>query len=171
MVRGRLEFEPRKTRPDFEKKLPPNAILAKASALEKSTKGARFVIEPEIAHELLSSMQGWLTLQGYINEPIEGKDMALLRSISPLPTGGGYEVLYPVFVNADREIRGISIMRTSSALVSRVIDKLAFLECSSPPEIVAHYSETLRLLRHSMERRKHMRTQDPSELEDLDVTG
>jgi hypothetical protein len=149
MVAGLLEFDPRRTRENFEKNLPLGDVLARANGLEKSVKGARFVIESKIGQKVLESMKNWLTLQGYIRDPFEGKDMLLERSVAPLASGGGYEVLYPVYC---KHI-------TSDDLVKLDIDKLRYLEAASPPEVAIHYTETLRLLDHSLLRRAHMATQ------------
>ncbi len=96
MVSGRLEFDPRQTRSHFQKMLPQNDTLARANALEKSVKGARLVIDSEIAHRLIEPRRDWLTLQGYITNPMPETDMALQRSIVPLGNSGGFEILYPV---------------------------------------------------------------------------
>jgi hypothetical protein len=163
MVLGKLEFDPRESHSAFEKRLPSTERLAKASALEKSAKGARFIVESALAQQLLSAREDWLTLQGYVNDPMTGQDMELQRSIAPIASGGGYEVLYPVLLNVEASYRGLPETRIDSELIHRDIERLSYLECSSPPDIASHYSETIRLLKHSLLRRSHMRTKDPVE--------
>jgi hypothetical protein len=146
MVAGRLEFDPRQTRENFQKMLPQGDALARANALEKSVKGARFIVAPEIASQLVGSRREWLTLQGYIADPLLGADVPLQRSVAPVANGGGFEILYPVH---ERE-------RADDATLSRDVEHLLYLVNASPPEVAVHYGETIAVIRHSQLRRTHM---------------
>lgn len=155
MVSGRLEFDPRRTRENFEKNLPRTERLAKASALEKSVKGARFVVEPELAASLIHPHRHWMTQQGYLGDLFNGRTFELQRSISPLPTGGGFEILYPVFLNVPYD-NGVGPLRTDDDLLRRNITRVDYLITASSPEAAVHYKETKRLLELSLLRRGHM---------------
>ena len=151
MVKGKLTFDPRKTRQNFQKMLPEDDALARASALEKSVKGARFVVESPIAHQLIGPMHEWLTLQGYIGNPASRTDMALERSISPLPNNGAFEILYPVHEKA----------RTDDSTLRTIEGRMYYLMNASPADVGIHYSETIRLIKHSEERRSHIQPRLP----------
>src|SRR5262249_38588432 len=96
MVSGRLQFDPRQTRDNFQKMLPQNDTLARANALKELVKGARLVGDVEIAERLLGPRRDWLTEQGYIRNPAPETATLLQRSIAPLGGTGAFEVLYPV---------------------------------------------------------------------------
>ncbi|MBE2203929.1 MAG: hypothetical protein IAE94_06305 [Chthoniobacterales bacterium] len=155
IVSGRLDFDLRVSRENFEKKLPRSDKLAKASALEKSVKGARFVIEPELAAQLLARTPRWRTLQGYLGDLMENFNFELERSIAPLPTGGGFEVLYPVFLNVPFD-NGVGPSRVSDELIARNLARMEYLAAASSSEVIAHYQATKQVLEHSQLRRKHM---------------
>lgn len=148
---GRLEFDPRKTRENFQKMLPQDDTLARANALEKSVKGARLVVEARIAHQLIGPMQEWLTLQGYIMNPTAPGATALQRSIVPLGATGSFEILYPVHEAAT----------VDEAQLRAITRRLDYLAHASPHDALVHYRETLGLIKHSQERRSHVRPNLP----------
>jgi hypothetical protein len=69
MVKGRLAFDPRLERHDFRKMLPKDDTLARAVGLERSQKGARLVVESQLAQVLLQNVPDWLTHDGYVRHP------------------------------------------------------------------------------------------------------
>lgn len=94
MVKGRLTFEPRFTIKGFDKNLPIDDTLACAAGLEKSQKGARFVLEPELVHKLVETYaperKDWLSLDGYTRTGMNrGNDW--LRKITPTPDEAAFE--------------------------------------------------------------------------------
>lgn len=146
VVRGRLRFDPRQTRSNFHKLLPQDNTLARANGLEKSVKGARFVIDADIAGGLIAPMTEWLTLQGYSTNPMRDRDVPLQRSIVPLIHSGAFEILYPVY---ERPHVDESQLRT-------IIERLDYLANASPPDVGVHYAATIHLIQHAEMRRSHM---------------
>jgi hypothetical protein len=67
MVKGKLSFDPRLDTQNYEKKLPSDDTLARAVGLESKFKGARLIIENELANELLRTnrVNDWMTTEGY----------------------------------------------------------------------------------------------------------
>ena len=93
MVRGKLSFGARLTKPNFRKRLPSDDTLARAVGLEKMQKGARFLIESELATELLAGVPDWATHEGYIRG-IRSPAGESLRRICPTPDSVSFEYLY-----------------------------------------------------------------------------
>ncbi|WP_157118764.1 hypothetical protein, partial [Azohydromonas lata] len=98
IVDGVLEFEPRLERDNFQKFLPNDDTLARAVGLESTHKGARLLIESDLAVRLLQSVPSWQSADGYVREPKPGNShleyKSPLRRISPTPEGHCYEYLY-----------------------------------------------------------------------------
>ncbi len=105
IVNGKLSFQIRTELLNFEKKLPDDDCLARAVGLESTKKGARLLIEPNLAESLLSEYPEWLTHEGYINT--HGHSImpnrnhytgvsyeSILRRISPTPDQDSYEYLF-----------------------------------------------------------------------------
>jgi hypothetical protein len=93
IVKGKLTYDARLTKSNFQKRLPKNDTLARAVGLEKTQKGARFLIEPALANELMQNYPDWLTHEGYIRSiGLNGPDP--LRKICPTPDSNSYEYLY-----------------------------------------------------------------------------
>jgi len=151
IVEGRLEFEPRLTYDNYEKKLPQDDTLARAMGLESTKKGARFLIENQLAAKLLYQYPEWLTQEGYVmsfNNPhyIGVPENNMLRRISPTPEQDTYEYLYfwispdhRTYLNLDREFRARD---------------LEVLRSMTSESIGAHYRETIELLKRSKTRQK-----------------
>jgi hypothetical protein len=142
LVHGALEKEPRVEVRHLRKFLPTNDTLARAVGLEKTVKGARFLIESDLAGRLLAAHPEWLTLEGYIEQPkptIPVEDV--LRRICPSPSGNCYELLYfwtqsPTSTNA------------------RAADRLKEVAEFHDTAVAAHLRETLKVLRRSEVRRR-----------------
>ena len=97
IVDGVLEFEPRLERSNFQKFLPRDDTLARAVGLESTHKGARFLIESQLAVRLLDKVSSWQAADGYVREtqPIPHIEYeSSLRRIAPTPEGHCYEYLY-----------------------------------------------------------------------------
>lgn len=93
MVSGKFQFETRITKPNFAKRLPYDDTLARAAGLEKIQKGARFLIESQLANELLKNVPDWKTHDGYLRSIRSNADESL-RRICPSPDSTSYEYLY-----------------------------------------------------------------------------
>lgn len=94
-VEGYLRTQPRLEGANFRKFLPKNDTLARAVGLEKTYKGARFLLAPKLAECLLLPNTEWLTADGYLRHPkpaVPATDFS--RRICPTPSGTAYEVLY-----------------------------------------------------------------------------
>jgi hypothetical protein len=149
VVKGRLQFEPRLTFDNYQKKLPQDDTLARAMGLESTKKGARLLIENQLAAELLDQYPEWLTQEGYVmsfnNPQYAGvPESSILRRISPTPEQDTYEYLYfwispehKAFLNLDREFRARD---------------LEVLRSMTSESISLHYRETIELLKRSKTR-------------------
>lgn len=96
MIKDEVRYDIRITRENFEKRLPTENIFARAVGLEKKFKGARLLIEPELAEILLGNSPEWKTIEGY-NSNISKYDLAQnspLRRICPTSDNSEYEYLY-----------------------------------------------------------------------------
>lgn len=141
LVLGRLKYEVRLERDNFSKRLPDSDVLARAVALERKVKGARFVVQKEIAFAYLKSYPDWHTLHGYCsNRRLGRRELHVQRSLLPLPDGGAYEFLYPVVSDAE-----------NNTLEARISES-EYIASALPAEVSIHYTETTRLLKHSLER-------------------
>jgi hypothetical protein len=141
LVRGRLKYDVRLEKVNFSKRLPDSDVLARAVALERKVKGARFVVEREIAELYLHGYPEWHTLHGYCtNRRLGQHDLSIQRALVPLPDGGAYEFLYPVIADQDK-----------ATLESRMSES-DYIASALPAEFSVHYVETKRMLKHSLER-------------------
>jgi len=146
MVKGKLEFEPRFTYENFSKQLPTDDTLARAVGLEKAKKGARLLIERELAVELLADRPDWLTHEGFVRSILEGGRRetidSILRSIAPTPEQDYYECLYFCYPNiANNGIDYAEKIKEIEAIRAMLTDNIA-----------EHYKETVALLKRCQKR-------------------
>ena len=151
IVKGKLQFEPRLTLENYEKRLPQDDTLARAMGLESTKKGARLLIENQLAAELLDQHPEWLTQEGYVMSfgnmhYTSVPDSSVLRRISPTPEQDTYEYLYfwidpglKAYLGLDREVR---------------VRDLEVLKSMTSESISAHYKETIELLKRCKTRQK-----------------
>ncbi len=148
MVSGKLLTDPRFELRHYKNSLlPSNDTLARAVGLEKTQKGARFLIENKLAQKMLSDhYSDWLLNEGYIQNPQkEGSSIHNpLRRIAPTPDCIAYEFLYfwscpPA---AERKASDYSLMRKQLESASKMTSRV-FAE---------HYEETLELIKRCEER-------------------
>lgn len=143
MVKGPLNFDVRITTQNFQKSLPDSDVLARCVALERKVKGARLVLSKDIAEPFFTEYSEWLTLHGYASNRRPGNaDLALQRSIIPLPDGSAYELLFPVLALSEESI------------IDMRIKEMNYLIKQLPRDISNHHSETKALLIHGKERIK-----------------
>jgi hypothetical protein len=153
IVKGKLEYDPRIELDNYKKNLPKDDTLARAVGLEKSQKGARLLIESDLAKELLNHKIDWLTVDGYIkdiqkcnNNQHTAYDNILSR-ICPTPDYKSYELLYfwichNHFTHADIDYE---IKKDELEEISKMLnDKLA-----------EHYKETVKLLDRCLRRQNY----------------
>jgi hypothetical protein len=142
IVSGELTFEPRITRESFTKSLPQGDTLARAAGLEGTQKGARLLIEPALAREILASEQDWLTQEGYVRN-VEGSSRlhyeSVLRRVCPTPDGTCYELLYFWICNKDLNHHATDYKRKR--------DELNEIKNMVREDLGIHYKETIDLLR------------------------
>lgn len=142
IVSGELTFEPRITRESFMKLLPKDDTLARAAGLEGTQKGARLLIEPALAREILASEKDWLTQEGYVRN-VAGSSSpryeSVLRRVCPTPDGTCYELLY--FWICNRELNH------HATDYRRKIDELNEIKSMFRKDVSIHYEETINLLR------------------------
>jgi hypothetical protein len=135
MVKGKLAFEPRFTIANFDKGLPTDDVLARANGLEKLYKGARFIIESNLASDLFTEYPQWATNEGYqrtfMNQVINGH---ILSHICPTPDQNNYEFLYP-WTGADENIDYEEKQKNLKNIESMLSEDLR-----------KHYTETIALL-------------------------
>lgn len=151
IVKGRLQFEPRLNFENYEKRLPQDDTLARAMGLESTKKGARLLIENQLAAELLDQYPEWLTQEGYVmsfrnTHYASVPDSSMLRRISPTPEQDTYEYLY-FWINPDH----MTYLGLDHAV--RVRD-LEVLKSMTSESISAHYKETIELLKRCKTRQK-----------------
>jgi hypothetical protein len=151
VVKGKLQFEPHLTFENYEKRLPQDDTLARAAGLEKTKKGARLLIEKQLAADLLEEYPEWLTQEGYVMSFAEKRYAAvptgsILRRISPTPEQDTYEYLYfwiseghKAYLGLDREVR---------------LRDLEVIKSMSSESISAQYKETIDLLKRCRARQK-----------------
>jgi hypothetical protein len=148
MVKGKLEFEPRYTLDNFQKQLPTDDTLARTVGLENAKKGARLLLERELAAELLADCPDWLTHEGYVRslradgrpEPIG----SILRRIAPTPEQDYYECLYFWVCYQDIAHNGIDY--------AEKIKELEAIRAMLTDNIAEHYKETVALLKRCQKR-------------------
>jgi hypothetical protein len=157
MVNGRLSFQIRTDLRNFEKQLPDDDSLARAVGLESTKKGARLLIEPLLAENMLSGHPEWLTQEGYINSQgnsnIPTRNLyirvpyeSVLRRITPTPDQDAYECLY--FWVCHRDFRHHDIDYEVR------LEDLEEIKGMLGENISIHYRDTIDLLRRCNKRQK-----------------
>jgi len=147
IVTGALEKGPRLEAMHFRKFLPTNDTLARAVGLEKTVKGARLLIEPQLAGRLLAKQPEWLTVEGYfenVHAQVPQSDM--LRRICPTPSGTSHELLYFWKTN------GVAGDAADEPTIAERLKELAEFH---DPFVAEHLRETSKLLRRSTLRARH----------------
>lgn len=141
IIRGKLEFDPRFTVNNFEKNLPKGDILPRAVGFAKNFKGARLIVDQEIAHDQLPSVD-WHTVEGYLRANHDYQRIPrfdLRRFICPVPDGTSYELLYfyPIQPGTQSSNYGDIIRRlqNTAELVSK--------------DVSDHYKETIGVIKRS----------------------
>lgn len=97
MVRGLLDFDPRIQLDNFTKQLPTTDVLFRAVKLEKSYKGARLLIERDLAQKILP--RGWYTFDEYKKNVLSHKDISInnfKRKIVQNRDFQSYQYLWPL---------------------------------------------------------------------------
>ena len=145
-VKGRLSWDLRIETPNFKKLLPETGVLARAASMEKMVKGARFLLDHDLAHHLLGPKQEWQSEIGYAKDPCLGdRTLVLQRSIVPLPTGDAYEVIYPILAMwQDDELQ-------------RELCRVAGRELGKEEGLAVHYRSTSTLLKIARARMGHQK--------------
>ena len=151
VVKGKLQFEPRLTYDNYEKRLPQDDTLARAMGLENTKKGARLLIENQLAAELLYEHQEWLTQEGYVmsfnnTHYAEVPEGSALRRISPTPEQDTYEYLY-FWMSPEHK----TFLNLSHEFTARDLEVLKLMTSES---IGLHYRETMELLKRCRTRQK-----------------
>ena len=152
IVKGSLRnFDPRRTLDNFDKMLPINDALARAVGLASTQKGARFLIEIQLAQELLVAQPEWFLPGGYERNPMSGEEStvkhnSILRRICPTPDTSAYEFLYLWDILDDQKKVEQSFQRREMELKTTA----GMLRS----DIAEHYEETLNLLDRCQLRRK-----------------
>ncbi len=151
IVKGRLQYEPRLTFENYEKRQPQDDTLARVMGLASTTKGARLLIENDVAAELLSHYPEWLTQEGYVMSfgktyYVSVPDNSMLRKISPTPGQDTYEYLY-FWIHPDHRAYP-GLQRSAS------VKDLEILKSMTSESISVHYKETIELLKRCKIRQK-----------------
>jgi hypothetical protein len=150
MVMKCLEFDPRITIENYQKMLPRDDTLARAVGLEKTVKGARLLIEPQLGERMLQECPEWVTHEGYIrhvNDDHYGQIGLndIRRRICPTPTQDAFECLYgwpcDTLNQQDEPISPIDTKQLEE--IGRVLQ----------PAVAEHYCETLAVLARSEQRK------------------
>lgn len=141
IVSGKLNFDARVTKPNFAKRLPNDDTLARAAGLEKMQKGARFLIEPQLANELLTNVPEWRTHEGYLRSIRSNGDESL-RRICPTPDSMSFEYLYYWSNGVELGEYGTRIKDLKDVMAM----------CDKPSR--EHYEETVALIERSRHRHK-----------------
>lgn len=141
IVNGRLQKEPRVEVRNFRKFLPTNDTLARAVGLEKTVKGARLLIEPQVAQRLLGNEAEWLTVEGYLDHQYPNVATTdIRRRICPTPSGNSHELLY-FWPQSDVDWEG--------STYGKVETRLKELAEFHDPSVAEHLRETVKLVRRS----------------------
>jgi len=151
VVKGKLQFEPRLTYDNYDKKLPRDDTLARAMGLENTKKGARLLIENQLASDLLEETREWLTQEGYIMSFNNGDNAhipenSILRRISPTPEQDTYEYLY-FWMSPEHK----AFLNLNHEFTARDLEVLKSMTSES---IGLHYRETIELLKRCRTRQK-----------------
>ena len=151
IVKGRLEFDPRLQREDFQKFLPKDDTLARAVGLESTHKGARLLIESSLANDLLERIPNWATAHGYIQNTCPNNPFiryeSMLRRIAPTPEGYCYELLYFWAYHQDLNHADVDYKTKRQELqeVYKMLKK----------DVGVHYNETIGLLKRCQYRHEY----------------
>ncbi len=149
-VCGRLDFDPRITVRNLKKMLPKTDVLYRAITLEKTVKGARLLIEKELAKKILPNE--WLTDELYqknvvkINYPHDD----IRRKIVLHKEWKSYEYLWPWSDGIG--IHGVDI-DSAMAMIMNPQKALSKLKTRVPSLVEEHYDETISLFTLSKIRR------------------
>lgn len=81
IVHGALQFDPRFTVKNFKKSLPEGDVLPRAVGLASGQKGARLIVEREVAHAVLPCIE-WHTVNGYLRSQSSLQTQAFKNSAS-----------------------------------------------------------------------------------------
>lgn len=135
IVSGKLSYQPRLVRENFQKRLPEDDTLARAAGLEKIYKGSRLILEKKLANTLFEEYPSWSTNEGYVascmNTPEHGE---ILKRICPTPDNLNYEFLYYWFPAVEN--REFTYTK----------EKLSNLSEMTGSEAKIHFTETIELL-------------------------
>jgi hypothetical protein len=141
IVKGKLRYEARVTKENLSKRLPDDDTLARAVGLEKTQKGARFLIERDLANDLLNDVPEWKSHDGYLRS-IRTYAYAdeSLRRICPTPDSTSYEYLYywSAGVQPEEYAARIKDLRDIKAMCDKTSRK--------------HYEETIAVIRRARQR-------------------
>jgi|ERR1017187_1857002 hypothetical protein len=139
IVHGALQFDPRFTIQNFQKNLPQGDVLPRAVGLASSSKGARLIVERDIAHAVFPSVE-WHTVDGYLRSQNDFQNISredARRFICPIPDGTLYELLY-FYPDRHQQLdyRATSKrIHTAGGMASK--------------EVAEHYKETIALIERS----------------------
>jgi hypothetical protein len=140
IVDGALQFDPRFTIQNFEKNLPQGDVLPRAVGLAASAKGARLIVERDIARRVLPSVD-WHTVDGYLRSQNRFQNISredVRRFICPTPDGAQYELLY---FYPDQQVPHLDYRGT--------IKRILTVRGMASKEVAEHYTETTNLIERS----------------------
>ena len=144
MVKGQLTKDARLETNNFEKFLPESDVLARAASMETEVKGARFLIDRELAEIVIQPKQDWITEAGYDADPERGNsDFCMQRSIVTIPDSNHFEILYPMLDFLEPEIfeARFKQLNTIKSTVSK--------------NVKPQYTETIKVYEQSKARLEH----------------
>jgi len=142
MVLGRLEFQNRYTINRFTKKLPTSDILARATGLEKSYKGARFLIEMNLFEKFIHDFSDEEISNYYLeDDQYNFRYSNIKNKISNTPDNLNKEILYfvPDFYRK-------SEINSEISTYSDIKKFLLKNEQKALEKYRIHYSDTINLL-------------------------
>jgi hypothetical protein len=148
IVKQKLDFEPRLTYDNFRKMLPKDDTLARAVGLSSTQKGARLLVEIDLARNIFKDNSEWLTHDGYVKSAQNDIHYeSILRRICPTPDNTAYEVLYfwGVSDSIAPRAQNHKELRFQLEEIKRMVRK----------DISGHYEETVALLSRCETRRKY----------------
>jgi len=153
-VDGRLSYQIRTELENFDKNLPKNDTLARAVGLESVKKGARLLIESQLAQFLLRDYPEWLTHEGYITaqspHPYSSvRYENILRRIAPTPEQDAYECLYFWICNGDFQHEDIDY--------ELKLENFEEIRGMLGDTIGSHYKDTIELLKRCNKRQNFTR--------------
>jgi hypothetical protein len=145
IVKGKLEFQTRLSLEQFSKKLPVNDVLARATSLEKSYKGARFIIENTLVSDLFINCPEWRSNEGFFaNHHLKPENRETLQKINPTTDNSNYEMLYlwPIDDN-NKTPNNVE----NSQLFNKTVEYLNYSKKMSNDDLKPHYIETIELIK------------------------